>query len=72
MGAFAWLVSLFELAFLETYIGGIVLVFWFGLDGLVLRNAQFNYLFSFGILNSIMIFLVMVQNQIWQKRNYPF
>ena len=39
---------------------------------LVFRNAQLSYLFSFGILNSIMIFMVMVQNQIWQKRNYPF
>ena len=44
----------------------------FCLDVLVFRNAQLSYLFSFGILNSIMIFLVMVQNQIWQKINYRF
>ena len=48
------------------------MVFWFGLDELVFRTAQLSYVFSFGILNSIMIFLVMVQNQIWQKMNYRF
>ena len=45
LGAFAWLVSLFVLAFLETYIGG--LCWCFEPAWVVFGIAQLSYLFSF-------------------------
>ena len=51
-----WLAYFICVDFLEDLHWGTVLVFWFGLDVLVFRTAQLSNLFSFGILNSIMIF----------------